>query len=223
MRILITAGSTEHEIDCARALKFFGEKPDMTDGPHRYIGEQLARYFWAHRHKVVLLTSSDRVINFDSVLRYRTHEELKTLVRAEVTSGDYDLIIHSAMESDYEVFRILTDESVGFRPVDKKVKINSSCQRIYLELLPATRLADLVRKPWGFKGKFVKFLREAEMSDEKLLEAAEASRAKSDADYVVANCLDRHHGQMFIVGCGPDELVSRGMFADALSRKLGLG
>jgi phosphopantothenoylcysteine synthetase/decarboxylase len=76
----------------------------------------------------------------------------------------------------------LTEQKAG--------KIKSSEPELWLRLVRAPKLVDRIRQPWGFGGVLVKFKLEVGISEEKLVEVAEASRRQSAADLMVANTLD---------------------------------
>jgi phosphopantothenoylcysteine synthetase/decarboxylase len=69
-------------------------------------------------------------------------------------------------------------------------KVKSHHQELWLRLTPTAKLADMVRKPWDFRGTFVKFKLEVGVTADELRDVALASRAQSDADLIVANTLD---------------------------------
>jgi phosphopantothenoylcysteine synthetase/decarboxylase len=121
--------------------------------------------------------------------------------------GGCDAVVHSAAVSDYlaagvyapaanTVFHadrgewhssaatppLLLDRAAG--------KVKSDEAELWLRLVRAPKLVDLVRSDWGFRGVLVKFKLEVGVSAERLLEIAERSRRHSAADLMAANTLE---------------------------------
>ncbi len=96
-------------------------------------------------------------------------------------------------------------------------KIKSNEPELWLRLLRAPKLIDLVRPAWGFNGVLVKFKLEVDTGDEQLLAVAEKSRTHSRADLMVANTLE---GAMEWAYLGPlaagYERVSRRLLPERL-------
>jgi phosphopantothenoylcysteine synthetase/decarboxylase len=69
-------------------------------------------------------------------------------------------------------------------------KIKSDAPELWLRLVRAPKLINLIRIDWNFRGVLVKFKLEVDVSDEVLLDVAERSRRQSNADLMVANTLD---------------------------------
>lgn len=226
MNVLITAGRTCTMLDRVRKLDniFAGR-----------TGTTLALDFYAARHQVTLLTSSPHLVpvHFARLIRvraYRTFADLRRLMEEEICSGAYDVVIHSGAVGDYEATG-RTFEVVGnvdsddpcVRRLPARGKIPSGHSRLMFEVRPTEKLVDLVRQPWGFNGVLVKFKLQVDnergdpMSDEELIEIASRSRAHSDADYIVANCLVWARERAIIIGRdGNVEHVLRDGIADAL-------
>jgi phosphopantothenate-cysteine ligase len=100
-------------------------------------------------------------------------------------------------------------------------KIPSIHKRLFVELAPTEKLIDHIRKPWGFTGKLVKFKLQADMSDDDLLAIAKKSLAHSNADLLVANCLEWSKLYAYIVDAsGGVEKVSRDQLALRLMERL---
>ena len=199
MKVLVTAGATRVPIDQVRGVTniFKGRTGTM-------IADYLKRRGW----DVTLVTSNPTLANtfsakfIDSqleplwpeewcrVIGYQTFDELEKILQQEITTGGYDLIVHSAAVSDYKVSRVLVDGvEGGLTPVDSSTKVSSSHPKLYLEMTPTIKLIDQFRK-WGFKGQLVKFKLQVGLSDTKLLEIAHRSLKDSNADLIVANCLE---------------------------------
>jgi phosphopantothenate---cysteine ligase (CTP) len=146
-------------------------------------------------------------------ISYRTYEDLERFLRTEVISGGYDAVIHSAAVSDYYVSQVLQGD---LTPIDNSGKVGSNHDKLYLELKPTAKLIDNIRRPWGFKGVLVKFKLQVGMTDEELLKIATASRVASDADIIVANCLEWARERAYIVGEHTTKRVARKVLASEL-------
>jgi phosphopantothenoylcysteine synthetase/decarboxylase len=86
-------------------------------------------------------------------------------------------------------------------------KIKSDEPELWLRLVKAPKLVDLIRDDWGFKGVLVKFKLEVDVSDAELLDIAEQARRQSGADLMTANTLEGSALHAFI-----------GPFADGYQR-----
>jgi phosphopantothenoylcysteine synthetase/decarboxylase len=121
-----------------------------------------------------------------------------------IIAGGYDAIIHSAAVSDFLSAGVYGPaEDTHFdaasaqwrgdppRMLDRRAgKVKSSEPELWLRLVRAPKLVDLVRGEWGFRGVLVKFKLEVDVTEERLLRIAEESRRQSGADLMVANTLD---------------------------------
>jgi phosphopantothenoylcysteine synthetase/decarboxylase len=218
MKILVTAGNTQAPIDRVRCITniFTGR-----------TGAQIALEAHRRRHHVVLLTSHPEVVaELNSgkspgderwtVTRYQTFEELRGLLESAIHQKDLDAIIHSAAVSDYLAAGVYApspytrfrddghwESSTPELPtlVDRRAgKVKSDEPELWLRLVRAPKLIDMVRSPWGFKGILVKFKLEVGMSDQQLVEIAERSRAQSRADLMVANTLENAANWAYLGG-----------------------
>jgi phosphopantothenoylcysteine synthetase/decarboxylase len=217
MRILVTAGNTLTPIDRVRGLTniFTGR-----------TGANIAVRAHERGHSVTLLTShpeaaaslhnSEPVGDRWEVRRYRTFEDLQTRMTELASTPSLDALIHSAAVSDYQCAGVYAPApDTAFHPESGRWsgppdgptmtdmaagKVKSSEPELWLRLVRAPKLIDLVREPWGFTGVVVKFKLEVGVSDEGLLEIAEASRRHSAADLMVANTLE---GASFWAYVGP--------------------
>ncbi|OAI41671.1 bifunctional phosphopantothenoylcysteine decarboxylase/phosphopantothenate synthase [Planctomycetaceae bacterium SCGC AG-212-D15] len=208
MNILVTAGNTLVPIDRVRCLTniFTGR-----------TGAKIAMVAHERGHKVQLLTSRPEAVrevygqewlaNADwDVVRYRTFEELRDAMQAAVQRPGFDVVIHCAAVSDYLSAGVYAPgpgtrfdaEKGAWRSeagdptlVDRRAeKVKSDEPELWLRLTRAPKLIDLVRSTWNFRGILVKFKLEVGVSEERLLEIAEASRQHSQADLIVANTLE---------------------------------
>jgi phosphopantothenoylcysteine synthetase/decarboxylase len=202
MNLLVTAGNTQVPIDQVRCLTniFTGR-----------TGARIALHARERGHAVTLLTSHPDLVPElrGSVVAYRTFDHLRAgmeeFVRAGgVNGGALDAVIHSAAVSDYlgagvyapapgTQFRADNGRWEGAAPalLDRAAgKVKSDEPELWLRLVRAPKLIDLVRGEWGFHGVLVKFKLEVGVSEERLLEIAERSRQHSAADLMVANTLE---------------------------------
>jgi phosphopantothenoylcysteine synthetase/decarboxylase len=207
MNVLVTAGNTRVPIDRVRCITniFTGR-----------TGAAIAVGARRRGHAVTLLTSNPEVVaelggpepaDGWRILRYRTFDDLQRGMSAHVLEGGFDAVIHCAAVSDYRAAGIYAPAlGTHFHPADGQwtsdvpeppalidraaAKVKSDEPELWLRLQRAPKLIDLVRTEWRFTGVLVKFKLEVEVSDEQLLEVAEASRRHSQADLMVANTLE---------------------------------
>lgn len=206
MNILVTAGNTLALIDKVRCITniFTGR-----------TGAQLALCAHERGHSVTLLTSHPEVVddlrptNQElserwNVRCYRTFEGLRELMAKHIHEAGVDAVIQSAAVSDYlsagvyapetgTRYQELHWESDRSSPsmVDVTAgKVKSDAPELWLRLVRAPKLVDLVRSEWNHRGVLVKFKLEVGLSDEQLLQIAEKSRVHSQADLMVANTLE---------------------------------
>jgi phosphopantothenoylcysteine synthetase/decarboxylase len=205
MRILVTAGNTLVPVDRVRYLTniFTGR-----------TGASIARAAHGNGHGVTLLTShpeslSDEPAPNDErwrLLRFSTFDDLRNLMREEVQRGKLEAVIHSAAVADYLAAGVFapapgthfsadtlawTGEGTMPTFVDRGAgKVKSDEPELWLRLVRAPKLVDLLRSDWGFRGVLVKFKLEVGLSERQLLEVAERSRLHSQADLMVANTLE---------------------------------
>ncbi len=239
MKILVTAGSTQVMIDKVRAI---------TNIFHGRTGTEIAfDLSWnGHQNEVVLVTSNPLLVkefedrymagyryrsgggaSWDPIrhpraLLYKTFAELADIMEEEIRTGGYDVVIHSAAVSDYQVAGVFergADERLT--EADSSAKISSKHQELFLRMVPTFKIVDRIRKEWGFKGNLVKFKLEVGKSDEELIEIARRSRAVSDADLIVANCLEWARERAYIIDRkGKAKSVSRDELPEALAGRL---
>jgi phosphopantothenoylcysteine synthetase/decarboxylase len=205
MNCLITAGNTMTLIDKVRCITniFSGR-----------TGTRVALAACARGHAVTLLTSHPEVVGElaggpppDSltVRPYRTFAELRDELAHHLTGGRFDAVIQCAAVSDYECAGVYApapgtrfDPATGrWQAADgpalvnrEAAKVKSDEPEVWLRLVQTPKLIDMIRDPWGFRGVLVKFKLEVGVSEEQLVDIAERSRQRSDADLMVANTLE---------------------------------
>src|SRR5262249_14764229 len=140
MRILVTAGNTQVQIDRVRSITniFTGR-----------TGARIALEAHGQNHAVTLLTShpevvpelaGDRPPTVDRwVMRnYRTYEELEHLMEGEIRPGEYDAVVHCAAVSDYRSAGVYRWEVGSAEPtlLDRSIgKIKSDEPELWLRLV----------------------------------------------------------------------------------------
>lgn len=194
-KILITAGSTNVPIDKVRLISnvFSGR-----------TGTAIAKYYAELGDEVVLITSSPKLLaDYHEapivVKAYKTFDQLKEVMEKTICENEFDVIIHSSAVSDYRVAGVFVHENGVMVELDASKKISSKHKELFLRQVPTEKLVDLIRSEWGFKGTLVKFKLEVGITDEELIEIAKRSREASDADYIVANCLEWMGAKAYIV------------------------
>lgn len=214
MKILVTAGATQVQIDKVRVIS------NIFKGT---TGSQIAQYFCNQNHQVTLLTSNPELVKGVDKLnccKFKTFEDLATLMEKEITSGSYDVIIHSAAVSDYKSAGVFIEQSGQLQPLDASQKVSSSHEQLFVKLEPTYKLVDQIRQTWGFSGQLVKFKLQVGLSDEELIRIAQASRQDSSADWIVANCLEWAKFSAYIISAHEVTRVSRLDLAAELYRRL---
>ena len=203
MDLLVTAGNTQTPIDRVRCLTniFTGR-----------TGTRVALEAHRRGHSITLLTSHPEVVrDLAPALRpdarwtvrpYRTFHDLHDAMAELLPGNHFNVLIHAAAVSDYHLagtyapvtgahFDPMTGAWTNGKLTDVSAgKVKSHHPELWLRLTPTPKLADMVRKPWGFRGTFVKFKLEVGTTDAELKEIALRSRAQSDADLIVANTLE---------------------------------
>jgi phosphopantothenate---cysteine ligase (CTP) len=211
MKVLITSGNTATMIDKVRKISnIFGGR----------TGFDIANHFVSSGDDVTLLTSSSEYgLNFTAMGRsrchydaYKTYDELYNRMKEECASGDYDVIIHSAAVSDYKPVGTFDSNLIE---VDSRSKISSSHKELFLKLVPTEKIVDNLGL-WGFKGTLVKFKLQVDITDKELIEIAHRSRKQSNADFIVANCLEWARERAYICGEDTCESVKRNFLPNNL-------
>ena len=168
--ILITAGPTWVAVDKVRVItNIFGGA----------LGSIIAQKAVAAGAKVKLLMGPGRAVlpkeskNLE-IVRFKYYDELLDLIKKEVGSKKYDIVIHSAAVADYKPI------------LAKEPKIRSGKKELIIRLKPTIKIVDLMKKldPNIF---LVKFKLEANLSEKKLIKVAYKSMMQSKADLMVAN------------------------------------
>ncbi len=167
MRILVTAGATWIKIDAVRILTsiFTGR-----------TGLYLAKKFKSEGYKVRLLLNPHCLgeVKDLEIVPFYYFADLKRKVLGELKRTSYDVIIHSAAVSDYQLKNPF------------KAKIPSGKERLILELFPTEKIIKLIRglAPQAYLVQF-----KLEIDSTGLVHKAYASLQENKSDLVVANSL----------------------------------
>src|SRR5262245_19851849 len=186
MKILVTAGNTQVPIDRVRCITniFTGR-----------TGAALALEAYRRGHAVHFLTSHPEIVSQLglellpdrwAIERYKTFDDLARLMEAVVRAGGPDAVIHSAAVSDYRFAGVYAPAPGSrFDPEEGRIqgegklvdrsagKVKSDEPELWLRLVRAPKLVDLLRSRWGFSGVLVKFKLEVGLNDEELVAVAE--------------------------------------------------
>lgn len=135
-KVLITSGGTEEPIDRVRAI---------TNTSTGQTGRDLTEVFSGLGYDVTLLKSHSAVGPKKSrpgleVHEFRTFQDLKSKLEAELQRQSYDIVIHAAAVSDYHVTSIDGAKSTT------SGKFDSSHDEVTLKLKKNPKLLDSIRK-----------------------------------------------------------------------------
>lgn len=222
LKVLVTAGSTVVPIDQVRVISniFKGR-----------TGTAIALHFAKQDAEVTLLTSNPELaknpkfMGTDTkVVSYRTFDDLKMQMEKIIGGRNKpDVVIHSAAVSDYKLEGVYIEGAhKKLIRLDASKKVSSRHPVLVLRLVLTDKLVDFIRPNWGFRGILVKFKLEVGITDEELIEIAKRSREASDADLIVANCLEWSGQRAYIIGPERElmERVSRRRLAEELYRRM---
>ncbi|MFZ4648510.1 MAG: phosphopantothenoylcysteine decarboxylase [Patescibacteria group bacterium] len=225
LKILVTAGSTMVMIDQVRAISNIFKGRTGAE-----IALSLAKDIFS---QVTLIASNERSLleNFDEVdhlmvsgrlklIAYRTYDELLQIMEQEIKTGSYDVVIHSAAVSDYQVSEVCIMEDEKLVAIDRSKKVSSDNQDLYLRLVQTQKIIDLIREPWGFKGYLVKFKLQVGISDEELIKIALKSRQTSSANMIVGNCLEWAKERAYVITDSSSENVKRSQLPAMIHKKV---
>ena len=202
MRVLVTAGSTNIPIDQVRVISniFSGR-----------TGTDIADYFACRGAEITILTSNRAIAahchETVNIIPYKTFDELETAMTDVFANNKFDVVIHSAAISDYRVAGVMVQQDGSLIDLDRSNKISSSHEEMFLRLTQTPKLVDNIRDPWGFKGLLVKFKLQVGMTDEELIDIATKSMHQSNADMIVANCLEWAKERAYIIN-KKDDIIS---------------
>jgi phosphopantothenoylcysteine synthetase/decarboxylase len=172
-KIIITAGPVWVPVDKVRVMtNIFG-------GSLGYIISKEAIRLGA---EVLLLMGPGRACfkgneGFD-LIKFKTYDEIYNLLKNEVSSKKYDILIHSAAIPDY------------VPKTTKNNKIKSGKKELIIKFKPTIKIVDQVKK-WDPNIFLVKFKLEVNKNEKELTNIAYKSMIHSNADLMVANELNK--------------------------------
>ena len=213
LNVLVTGGSTRVMIDKVRCIGNIFKGRTAID---------IAKYFGTHGCAVTIIGTPVMKEKIDAdpkmhraiyncFKEYTTYEDLYDEMEYSIRNNRYDIVIHSAAVSDYKVADVLNSDMESIRAG----KVSSDSKEIYLKLVKTEKIVDKIRD-WGLNGKLVKFKLQVDMPVSEIIEVAKASRAASNADVIVSNCLEWARHSAILIGRDEEQLVAR----DDLPRKL---
>jgi phosphopantothenoylcysteine decarboxylase / phosphopantothenate---cysteine ligase len=194
-RVLITAGPTWVPIDKVRVIS------NIATGQ---TGILLAKKLCSFGAKVTLVLGPvgscclDKRIN---LIRFNYFDELKLIIRKELTSRRYCLMVHTAAVSDYEPERTYS----------YKVKSNLRTWRLNLKSTP--KIIGMVKK-YDPSISLVGFKFGPGLTKDRLISQAVKLMDESKADFIVANKAEGKYYSAYI--------LSRNCIRGAFNSKLRL-
>lgn len=207
MNVLVTAGNTQAPIDRVRCLtNIFTGRTGALIAQHAHLRGHHVRLLTSHPETVAALCTKPLTERWQ-VQPYQTFDDLRDLMQEALRQTPFDAVVHCAAVSDYlsagvyapapdTWFHSGNGTWTAMQPLAPTLldrtagKVKSDEPELWLRLVRAPKLIDLVRTAWNFHGILVKFKLEVGVSDEQLLAIAERSRRHSDADLMAANTLE---------------------------------
>jgi phosphopantothenoylcysteine decarboxylase/phosphopantothenate--cysteine ligase len=172
-KILITAGPTWIPIDNVRVI---------TNVFKGTLGFIIAKEAVNRGAKVTLLLGPSSLCPVSKahsklrIIRFRFFEDIYKLMKKEISSKKYDVVIQSAAIGDYAPIQFFNG------------KIKSGKKNLIIKLKPTIKIIDQIKK-WDKKVFLVKFKVESDSLRKDLIEGAYKSMLFSNADLIVANDL----------------------------------
>lgn len=172
-KILITAGPTWIPIDNVRVIT------NIFKGT---LGSIIAKEAVKRGAKVTLLLGPGPISPFRKIprnlkiIKFKFFKDLYELMKREISSKKYNVVIHSAAVGDFAPIRFY------------RGKIKSNRKILILKLKPTVKIVDKIKK-WDPDVFLVKFKVEANLSKKELIKRAYKSMLHSHADLIVANDL----------------------------------
>ena len=191
MKILVTSGGTSEAIDSVRSI---------TNHSTGRLGKIITEILLAAGHEVCLITTH-RALKPD-FHPYLTIREIKNthdlLLEMKERVQHYQVLIHSMAVSDYtpvymtglDEVQASSDLEEFLRKENKEAKISSNDEVQVLFLKKTPKIISLV-KEWNPAIHLIGFKLLVNVSEDHLIEVAQASLIKNKADLIIANDL-RH-------------------------------
>ncbi|MFC4653250.1 phosphopantothenate--cysteine ligase [Lactococcus nasutitermitis] len=191
MRVLITSGGTTERIDDVRGISNFATGS---------LGKITAEQFLQAGHEVFLLASETAILpeaaeNLTIIHITTTDSLVKNM---EKLVPEVDAVVHTMAVSDYQpVFMTaLSNFSDDFSKDDllhfsaEKVRKISSNSDFQLMLLKKTPKVISYIKKWNPQVQLFGFKLLAGVSEQELVDVAQKSLVKNQADFIIANDLE---------------------------------
>lgn len=193
-RIIITAGPVWVPIDRVRVItSVFGG----------LLGVIIAKTAKEMGADVLLLMGPGRAqLEEDEnlkIVKFKYFEELFNLMKKEISSKKYDIVIHSSAVPDYVPYKVFDG------------KIESGNKNLTIKLKPTIKIVDYIKK-WDPSVNLVKFKLQVGFNKKKLIEVAYKSMMASRADIIVANDFNemRMRHSAFIIDEGKKVITCSG-------------
>lgn len=203
MHVLVTAGATVEPIDRIRLI---------TQARAGRTGCRIAAAFSAAGHTVRLLTSSPERAVADSglpmqtcpgleVRGYRTFDEFRDQMAAALRpGGGFHALVHAAAVGDYHCAGAYRSPTPGSRDCGPQEFVAAapgagrSEPELWLRLVRAPDLTEMVRPVWGFAGVMAMFAGSAGSGGPDRAAWAEPERQRTGADLIVAHTAEGEEG-----------------------------
>jgi len=172
-KVLVTAGPTWIAIDKVRVITsiFSGKTGCKIAQDAKKLGAKVKLLLGSG-----VLDLKNNKLKGISVIRFKYYDELFKLMKQEISTRNYDMIIHSAAVSDYKPNTVT------------KQKIASGKKTLHLKLKPAKKIVKLI-KTWDPQTFLVQFKLETDKNKNSLIKKAYKSLKENNADLVIANDL----------------------------------
>ncbi len=202
-RVLIIAGNTKEKIDSVRWWSniFTGQTGlDVAQAVRTIADVTLLTSNMEHLRQI---QSGDSAAGITAEF-FESHADLIKLIASHLAKYPYDAVFMTAAVSDYKpdgAYQIIFREPAA-EPnrevwvVDKiqRPKISSTHKSIAIAGSPTLKIIDQFRKVWKYRGLLFKFKLEVGLDQAALIAVAQASRAHSKAEVIVANTLEMVRG-----------------------------
>ena len=214
MKILVTSGGTSEKIDSVRSI---------TNHSSGKLGKIITETLLKAGHEVCLITTLQAVKPVShpnlTIIEIKNTADLLQVMKDKVT--DYQVLIHSMAVSDYtpvymagfdeiEASQDLT-EFLDKKNQETKISSKEDVQVLFLKKNP--KIISLV-KEWNPKIHLIGFKLLVDVSQEHLIQVAQESLEKNQADLIVANDLTQINGEQHKA-----YLVEKNSFQTATSKQ----
>lgn len=179
-RILITAGPTWVPIDKVRVIS------NIATGK---TGILLAKEANRRGAKVNLVIGPVGQLNLSPAIKIKHFcyfDELRRIIKKELTTKKYDIVIHSAAVSDYQPRKAFSG------------KLKSKSKNLFIDLETTIKIVDKIKK-YAPKAILVLFKLELGASKAKLVKEARKTMFDASADFAVANTFNKGDYSAFII------------------------